>query len=89
MNSVLAILAMLLFGLIWFNLKIFSKPNPSIGRFLVLLLILPAVTYVGVDTKLISLSEHSVYLNNCLQGLVLGAIARMIFNFLKLKKAIQ
>ncbi|MFA7420084.1 MAG: hypothetical protein WCZ90_10405 [Melioribacteraceae bacterium] len=89
MNGLLAMLTMLLFGLIGFNLKSFSKPNPSIGRFVVLLLILPIVTYVGVDTKLISIFEHSVYINNCLQGLVLGAIARMIFNFLKIKNAIQ
>lgn len=89
MNGLLAMLVMLLFSLIGFNLKSFSKPNPSIGRLVVLLLILPVVSYVGVDAKLISLFDHSIYLNNCLQGLVLGIIARIIFNILLMKKVIH
>ncbi|MDP3581047.1 MAG: hypothetical protein Q8S39_03865 [Ignavibacteria bacterium] len=44
---------------------------------------------VGVNVKLISVMQVSVFLNNCLQGLVLGVFARVAYKLLQVKKSLS
>lgn len=75
------------FSVLGFYLQSGYKLPPKTISFVFLICGFIVVSFIGVDTRLISIMHFSVFLNNCLQGLVLGVFARVLYKILQVKKS--
>lgn len=74
------------FSVVGFFLHSGNKLPPKTISFVLLVCGFIVVSFIGVNTRLISVMQFSVFLNNCLQGLVLGVFARVLYKIIQVKK---
>ncbi len=77
------------FGIIGFIVaKKFRQPTSFLHWAAVILLFLIS-NYIGINTRIISISQFAIFLNNILVGLGIGIITRFIYRQFNRKSAVD
>jgi len=77
------------FGIIGFIIaKKFRQPSSFI-HWVMLILLLLILDFVGIQTRIISILQFAIYLNNALVGLGIGIVSRFIYRQFNHKSAID
>ena len=77
------------FGIMGFFIaKKFRQPNNFVHWIVIILLIL-IFSFVGIQTRVISIFSFVIYLNSCIAGLGLGIITRFIYRQINRRSAID
>ena len=82
-----SVFTLLIFALLGFYSKIGVKIPAKIISIAILVFSLVAVSFIGINTKLFSVKNFSLMLNNILQGFVLGILINVLLKIIKTKAA--
>ena len=74
-ESIFPIIAFLIFAVVGY-LVAKKLPEPKRGFVWVIWLAILVISgYIGMDTQLVNIMGASIFLNNCLQGLIFGLLS--------------
>jgi len=79
----------IVFGIIGFIIAQKLKQPTSFLHWTLAILLFLISNFVGIDTRVISIFQFTIYLNNSLVGLGIGIITRLIYRQINRKTAVD